>query len=142
MAIRKSKKLLNEILDNLRSGRGRVASCKGAGVSYQQFSQWIKEGSRYYDAEFSESVEKAEADGRITKIETCEAVIMKAATRKDKPVWQAAAWYLERIASDKYAMKTKTDITTKGKEIKTMPNIIVQDQQTAEQLTALQNGSD
>jgi hypothetical protein len=41
--------------------------------------------------------------------EVCENVIMKAATDNDKPVWQAAAWMLERKFPDSYSEHRKIE---------------------------------
>jgi len=135
MTKKNNKYILKALFDTLKSGRGRVAATKAAGIHYDTFCEWMK------DTDFSESVQKAEMEGLNTVKETCESVLMKAATRTMKPAWQAAAWMLERKFPEEYALQSKHDHTSKGEKI-TSPPILVQDQKTADQLNKLIDGGD
>jgi transposase len=72
------------LLDALRAGNTRRASCAYAGISDETFANWCK---RFL--EFLEAVEKAEADAEVRHV----ANIAKAA---GEGVWTASAWWLER----------------------------------------------
>jgi hypothetical protein len=95
--------ILNAIIESLERGNGRVMTCKQAGISFETFCDWTNPESPRYNSDFYERVKKAEGTGSIKIKEVCENVIMKAATDNDKPVWQAAAWMLERKYKKEYA---------------------------------------
>ncbi len=97
-----TKELVNDLLDNLRQGKGRHKSCKEVGINYQTFLNWLKDESK---SEFLTQVKEAEQEGNQVIKETCEQAIRKAATNNDKPIWQAAAWLLERKFPDEYRNK-------------------------------------
>lgn len=71
------------LMEALRAGNTRRASCAYAGIDQDTLANWMR---RYSD--FSDAVEKAEADAEIRNV----AIIQKAATES----WQAAGWWLER----------------------------------------------
>ena len=79
-----------------------------SGICYDTFLEWLKNKS-----EFAESIKKAEVKAKQTMI----SVIRKSASgyrfknmdgkiRDVAPVWQAAAWFLERRYKDEFALKT------------------------------------
>ena len=73
----------DRIIQALRAGNTRRASCGYAGISEDTFANWLKGHS-----EFAEAVKKAESDAEVRNV----AIIQKAADT----TWQAAAWWLER----------------------------------------------
>jgi hypothetical protein len=102
---RGNKDILNKITEAIEAGLGRIAACKKAGLNYQTFLNWLNSEHPNYDLDFFEAIKKAEAQGLQTIKETCINVILKAATDRDKPVWQAAAWMLERKFKDEFSTK-------------------------------------
>jgi hypothetical protein len=82
--------IVNVLLESLRNGNGRFASCAKAGIGYQTLLDWLADERK---SEFSESVKKAEQDGIKFDEENYRGVIKKAAVGG---TWQAAAWMLER----------------------------------------------
>ena len=86
------------ILDNLREGRGRIETCKMAGIDHDTFMNWMRAKS-----DFSEAVKKAEADGLLAMRESALRSIQKAHEQRDQ--WQAAAWLLERKFADEFAKR-------------------------------------
>jgi len=71
------------LIEALRAGNTRRASCAYAGIDQDTLANWLRRWS-----DFSDAVEKAEADAEIRNV----AIIQKAASE----TWQAAAWWLER----------------------------------------------
>ena len=71
------------LFEALRAGNTRRAACAYAGIDQDTLANWMR---RFSD--FSDAVEKAEADAEIRNV----AIIQKAASE----TWQAAAWWLER----------------------------------------------
>lgn len=114
---RNNKEILNKIIEGIEKGNGRVSICKQVGIHYSTFLDWIDEDSPRFNSAFSENIKKAENIGSIKLKEICENVILKTATDADKPIWQAAAWLLERKYPQEYAIKQKTDITTGGDKL-------------------------
>jgi hypothetical protein len=74
---------VNRILDALRGGNTRRASCAVADVSQDSLALWL----RTYP-EFAEAVEKAEGKA--------EAKMVSVIRDASETTWQAAAWWLER----------------------------------------------
>ena len=74
---------VEKILEALRGGNTRRASCAAGGIDQTTFANWLKEYS-----DFSYAVEKAEGEAELRNL----AVIQDAT----KTTWQAAAWWLER----------------------------------------------
>jgi len=101
------KEVATIICDSLQKGNGRVVSVDAAGISYETFLDWMNTESPRFDSEFSEAIKKAERVKSVTIKETCEAQIFKAATDKEKPIWQAAAWILERKYPSEYGLKNE-----------------------------------
>lgn len=99
------------IIETIEKGFGRVAACKSANIHYGTLLKWLDPEHPTFNSEFSERLKEAEQVGRQTLKETLENVILKAATDKDKPVWQAAAWRLERSFNSEYGIKQAVDHT-------------------------------
>ena len=105
MAGRKSKyttETINNLLKGLREGKGRHRACIEANISYVTFLRWIKDKKK---VNFVTQVKEAETEGNQIIKETCEQAIINAATNNDKPIWQAAAWMLERKFPEQYGAK-------------------------------------
>jgi hypothetical protein len=94
-------KYTREIIENLcnylkeTGNAGRVEACKGAGISYFTFKNWLDDPRKI---EFSKSIKKAEAqsrEGLRGKAISCIATAME-------NQWQAAAWWLERNYKDEF----------------------------------------
>jgi hypothetical protein len=102
---RNNPDILDTIIESISKGNGRVQSCHMAKISYDTFCDIINPLHRGYNIEFVERLKKAEDTGRTKIKELCESVILKAATDQGKPVWQAAAWMLERKFNKEYGLK-------------------------------------
>jgi hypothetical protein len=74
---------VNRILDALRGGNTRRASCAAGNISQDTFANWLRDHSA-----FSDAVEKAEGEAELRNL-----AVIQDATRT---TWQAAAWWLER----------------------------------------------
>lgn len=116
-----NKEIKDAIIKSIEGGGGVIASCRKAGIHPSTFYNWITEGDPLFDVEFFESYKKAKKVGIDTVKEVCEGVILKAAQDKDRPVWQAAAWILERKFHKEYAEKHDIDHTTGGNPISITP---------------------
>ena len=103
MAGRKSKKtekVVNAVLANLRDGLSIEASATQAGICRQTLYIWMKD-----DPKFAEMIDEAK--------DFSEAVILaqmraKAEARQD---WRADAWLLERRFPERYGLKREQEIT-------------------------------
>ena len=72
-----------KLLEALRGGNTRRASCAAGNISQETFARWLAD-----NADFVDAVEKAEGEAELRNL----AVIQDAT----KTTWQAAAWWLER----------------------------------------------
>ena len=72
-----------KLLEALRGGNTRRASCAVAGIDQSTLANWIKEYS-----DFSKAIEKAEGEAEAKMVS-----VIKLAS---DTTWQAAAWWLER----------------------------------------------
>lgn len=122
------KEHIDIIIDSLNKGFGRVQSCKQAGISYDTFLDWYNN-----KVEFSELVKKAELTGKQAEKETLENIIKRCASDKNKPVWQAAAWLLERKYPKEYGQRQALDLNTQ----ETVRNQIAAMFPTEEELDAM-----
>lgn len=102
-----SEEIVDEICQHLSTGNTRRTSCILAGISEDTFAIWL---AKYPD--FSDSVKRAEELSIARNV----AHIHKAAMT----TWQAAAYILERRRPDDWRLKTSLDITTNGKDIRSM----------------------
>jgi hypothetical protein len=85
---------VNRILDALRGGNTRRASCAAGNISQDTFANWLREHSA-----FSDAVEKAEGEAELRNL----AVIQDAT----KTTWQAAAWWLERKHKQEWSSRVE-----------------------------------
>ena len=72
-----------KLLEALRGGNTRRASCAVAGIDQSTLANWLKEYS-----DFSKAIEKAEGEAEAKMVS-----VIKLAS---DTTWQAAAWWLER----------------------------------------------
>ncbi len=86
------------ILNALRVGNTRRASCAAAEVSVDSLARWMEA-----DAEFSGAVIKAEADAELRFL----GQVAKAAAGNN---WQAAAWWLERRQHMDFGRRDRVDM--------------------------------
>lgn len=115
----------NRIVSLINAGNYLDTACQAAGITYSTYREWIKRGQREYDRlemsprakvkesekdylDFFEAVQKAEATAEARNL----TIINKAAEKN----WQAAAWFLERKAPDRWGRKDrfKGSITHEG----------------------------
>lgn len=94
--------IVERICNSLRNKHGRVWSAEEAGICFDTFNEWFKA-----HADFSESVKKAEEQGR----ERQKADLLLIIEEHAKKFWQAGAWILERRYSEEFALKTKQEIS-------------------------------
>ena len=105
------EEITKEICEYLEAGLTNKDAAILSGITEQTLYDWIKKHSN-----FSQSLQKAEAKAKQKMIDT----VRKAASgHKDgdnivNPVWQAAAWWLERKHKDEYSLRQ--EITGKGGE--------------------------
>jgi len=85
---------VEKILEALRGGNTRRASCAAGGIDQTTFANWLKEYS-----DFSYAVEKAEGEAELRNL----AVIQDAT----KTTWQAAAWWLERKHKQEWSSRVE-----------------------------------
>lgn len=125
---RGNKDIVEKITESIKKGNGRVAACKAAGLNYQTFLNWLNPLHNNYDLEFLEAIKKAENQGREVVKETCVNVIINAATDKEKPVWQAAAWMLERKFPEDYGNRQSIDHSNKDGTLRELSVKVVKDE--------------
>ncbi len=106
----------NRILSLINAGNYLDTACQAAGVTYATYREWVKRGQKEYDRleessrakpresekdylDFFEAVQKAEATAEARNL----TIINKAAEKN----WQAAAWFLERKAPDRWGRKDR-----------------------------------
>ena len=90
------------ILNALRVGNTRTASCAAAEVSLDSLARWMEA-----DAEFRGAVVKAEANAELRFL----GQVAKAAAGQN---WQAAAWWLERRRHEHYRRREGVEVTGHG----------------------------
>jgi transposase len=88
------KKICREICQFIEDGLSNKDAAQLAGVSESTFYQWLKDYS-----EFSECIKKSQVKRK--------AFLIKKIFRAAQSSWQAAAWYLERVYSDEFAIKRR-----------------------------------
>lgn len=112
--------MIEMIAQSIERGNGRVASCKAAGVRYQTFLDAINPEHKNYSLEFADIIKKAEMQGSQVIKETCLTVIIKAATDSEKPIWQAAAWLLERMFPAEFGAKRTLDAIINNNDLRSI----------------------
>lgn len=91
-------RVVKTVLRMLRNGTPRLQAARAAGIHYDTFREWEKA-----KPEFSEAVEKAEAQAMSDRI----ARIQAAAKTGN---WQADAWWLERRHPNDFGRRDRVDI--------------------------------
>ena len=89
----------------VRAGNYMETASAAAGVHKETLYGWLREGARLGHGpkkEFLDAVERAKGEAEAANL----ALIGQAAL---KGQWQAAAWRLERMHSDRYAQRTKNE---------------------------------
>lgn len=89
---KKSKAVVDKILELIADGNYYITAVKACGISYSTFTRWMKE-----DKEFRKSVKRAEAEGEAACIKK-----IKIAGEKN---WTAVAWRLERRWPDRWGKR-------------------------------------
>lgn len=107
-------------IKSLENGNKIMATCRATEIHFSTYQDWTNEDSPRYDSEFSEAVKKALEQGVRIIEEICVDVILKSATKAERPAWTAAAWMLERTIPERYAAKSNIDHTTNGENISTV----------------------
>jgi len=112
-----------KIIDLIRAGNYSETAAKASGISPATFYNWMAEGRAAQQKkgklnareksciEFLEAIEKARAEAEARAV----AIINKAAM---DGTWQAAAWYLERTAGERYGRTQKIEASVEHKEEK------------------------
>ena len=91
-----SKEITDKICQSLKQLKGRINSCKEAGIHYDTFCEWMRKKS-----EFSAAIKKAESEAEITGKERAIMSIFAAMSKQ----WTAAAWWLERNFKEQFSQK-------------------------------------
>jgi transposase len=73
-----------------------------AGISYETFNEWRKT-----KAQFSDALEKAEAQGVLSRL-------MRIQNAAREGAWQADAWWLERRQPEQWGKRDKLDVHHDG----------------------------
>ena len=90
-----------KIITLLRSGNSRDCAMLAAGVSRTSFYRWMARGREAKSGvyrDFWDSIEKAESEAEAFHVANI-AMAAKQGT------WQASAWWLERVRSERYGKK-------------------------------------
>ena len=105
------KDITAEICNHIKDGLTKKDAALLSDISEQTLYDWIKKHSN-----FSQSLQKAEAEAKQKMINTVRRAAsgFKDGDKKIYPVWQAAAWMLERKHRDEYALRQ--EITGKDGE--------------------------
>ena len=98
----------------LRMGMHPTAAAAGVGIAREMLSRWLSDGRRDFDlglqtpyARLYESLSRAQADAEQAAL-----LNLNAAAQEPKH-WMASAWFLERRFPDRWAKRTKTELTGK-----------------------------
>lgn len=109
MAGRKTKlrrKLIAEAVEGIEKGHYAKTICQALGIHESTYYDWLKKGEEQIEndergiyREFSESIKKAQAEGKKALLQI---IRDRAATN-----WTAAAWMLERMYPEEYGRREK-----------------------------------
>ncbi len=97
-----------KFIEMVEKGVPLTIACKGVGIAYPTYNRWThyaKQGREPFYG-FVIAVQRARADGVTRRLERIES-----AGKSGK--WQADAWYLERVHSEEFAIKTKLEATVR-----------------------------
>lgn len=97
---KKTPERIEAVLENLRHGMSREASCTQAGITRPTLYRWCEE-----DEELAQRVEEA--------CDFSEAVLLAElkSQGRERSDWRATAWILERRFPDRWGIKRDTEIT-------------------------------
>ena len=100
------KEITEEIANHIKEGLTNKDAAVLSGITEQTLYDWIKKHSN-----FSQSLQKAEAEAKQKMINTVRRAAsgFKDGDKKIYPVWQAAAWWLERKHRNEYAIKQEIE---------------------------------
>ena len=98
LRVKKSPKLLDEILQTIREGQPITRAARLCGVNPDSVHRWRQE-----DPGFNEAVEEA--------IEFQIAVLTRKVDQASDTDWKAAAWRLERLRPDEFGSKREVNVT-------------------------------
>ena len=98
LRVKKSPKLLDEILQTIREGQPITRAARLCGVNPDSVHRWRQE-----DPDFNEAVEEA--------IEFQVAVLTRKVDQASDTDWKAAAWRLERLRPDEFGSKREVNVT-------------------------------
>ena len=108
------------LLSLLRAGVPREVACAGVGIDSRTLRIWLTKarGGELKFQAFADKVEAAQAEAQSSML-----VQIRKAGAKD---WKAIAWMLERVFSERYGYKRKSDETddTVGDANKTVEIVI------------------
>ena len=105
-----NQKIIREICKHISEGCSNKDAASLVAISEETFYSWQKS-----KPEFSESIKKAQASRKQHLIR----LIFKAAEKQ----WQAAAWYLERVYPEEFAVKREKTTESQYSETITGENI-------------------
>jgi hypothetical protein len=98
LRVKKSPKLLDEILQTIREGQPITRAARLCGVNPDSVHRWRQE-----DPDFNEAVEEA--------MEFQVAVLTRKVDQASDTDWKAAAWRLERLRPDEFGSKREVNVT-------------------------------
>jgi len=98
LRVKKSPKLLDEILQTIREGQPITRAARLCGVNPDSVHRWRQE-----DPDFNEAVEEA--------VEFQIAVLTRKVDQASDTDWKAAAWRLERLRPDEFGSKREVNVT-------------------------------
>lgn len=106
----------NNVCKYIRNGNYLQTAARLAGIHISTFHIWMNRGREEEEGiyvDFLEAVEKAESFAENQYLER----IREAANGNSdiKPIWNAAAWYLERKYPDKWGRRERLDLKHSGK---------------------------
>lgn len=100
-----------QIVNYVAAGTPPEIAAQACGVTSTTYYNWMQKGrdGRAKYAEFFEAVQKARAE--------CEARNVLIIERAAEKTWQAAAWFLERSAPERWALKRNIEVTDKEEDV-------------------------
>lgn len=100
------KEIIIEIANHIKEGATNKDAAILSGISEKTLYNWIEKYSN-----FSQTLQKAEAEAKQKMINTVRRAASgyKDGDKKIYPVWQAAAWWLERKHKEEYSLKQEVE---------------------------------
>ena len=110
-----SPETLQQIVSAIEDGNYIEVACQAAGIHVDSYYHWLERAAEDMEAgipesesayiAFSEAVKKAHAQAEIE-------LSRKISKSRDRG-WQRYAWILERTRQDRYALRSKLDVSSK-----------------------------